>query len=486
MKKIFRNLEYLSLEDIDRIHSTTLDVLADIGIKVKSGFGRSLLLDNGCKELENDYISIPSELVGKSIALNKPFTVYGRDSDKTVKFGNGEVFIHNFGAVPAMIDLKTGMLRSTNTQEAINAYRLLDKLDSIHLAGPLVTVTEADVRIAQILSAAIGIQNSTKPLYFTMINGTETAATIQLIAAFAGGMDKLKEAPVAILYASAISPLFFNDDCFSVIKTASEAFVPLASLSCPTMGLTAPMSMAGAVILHNAETLAFNVIAKLINPQEQVVYGARLGFANMFNAMRTSGYPEEGMLGAAFAQLARKYNMVSDVYGLGTRSYDPYDIQQGYEKAVCGFQPILAGADMTSGAGHMGSGAASCFETLVIDNEICSMMLKAAQGINTSDDESLAFDVIKEVAESGETFITHEHTVEYLRNGELWSDNLARDIDFEQWKRQNKPSVADYAGEKVRKILGAEDDIPAIPAVDEALEKIICDMGISMDGIRTK
>ena len=115
---------------------------------------------------------------------------------------------------------------------------------------------------------------------------------------------------------------------------------------------------------------------------------------------------------------------------------------------------------MTSGVGHMGSGATTCFETLVIDDEICSMMLKVVQGITTSDEESLAFDVIKEVARSGETFITQEHTVKLLRKGELWSSSLAKDFSFEQWKKQNKPSIADYAHEQVEKLLSEEDDIP--------------------------
>lgn len=141
---------------------------------------------------------------------------------------------------------------------------------------------------------------------------------------------------------------------------------------------------------------------------------------------------------------------------------------------------------MTSGVGHMGNGATSCFETLVIDNEICSMMMKTIKGIGTSDKESLAFDLIRDIADSGEIFISHEHTVKYLRKGELWKAGLAKDISLEQWRKQNKPSVADYAHTQVQQILDAEDDIPACPAVDETLEKIVIDMGITMDGIRTK
>ena len=36
MKKIYKNLECLSVDDINRIHETTLDVLSDVGIKVRS------------------------------------------------------------------------------------------------------------------------------------------------------------------------------------------------------------------------------------------------------------------------------------------------------------------------------------------------------------------------------------------------------------------------------------------------------------------
>lgn len=486
MKKNLKDLECLNVEDVARIHSTTLDVLEDIGIRVESAFGRQLLLDSGCRELSNNYISMPSYLVEECISKNKLFSVYGREPEKTMKFGNGEVFIHNFGSVVTMVDSKTGVQKPTTTQEAIDAFRILDKLDCVHLVGPLVTPTEVDVRLGQILSVALGLQNSTKPAYFTMINGTDAAATIQLLTACAGGAAQLKAAPIAILYASAVSPLYFNNDCISVIKIAAENFVPLASLSCPTMGLTAPMSMAGAMVLHNVETLAFNVIAKLVNPEEQVVYGARVGFTDMRSALRVSGYPEEGLMGAAFVQLARKYNMVSDVYGLATKSLNAYDIQQGYEKSICGLFPILAGADMTSGVGHMGDGGTTSFETLVLDNEICSMMIKAAKGISTTDEESLAFDSIKEVVDSGGMFISNKHTVKYLRNGELWNSGLAKGVSMRQQGKQNEPGVVDHVQAVVRQILDAEDDITALQAVDETLEKIVTDMGISMDGVRTK
>ena len=475
----------LSEEKLQKIHETSLRILEEIGIRVASEYGRNLLLKNGCRELNKQYISIPSRLVEQSISQSQYFALYDREQRRAIEFGSENTYIHNFGAVSTILDTDTNVLRQTNTQDAIDSYRILDQLDHVHLAGPLVTVTEVDVRLTQIISAAIALQNCAKPVYFTMINGQETIAAVKLLTAAAGSAENLHKYPRAIIYASAISPLFFNDDCFSVIREAALAGVPLASLSCPTMGLTAPMSMAGALALQNAETLAFNVIAKLINPEVPVVYGARLGFANMKNAQRTSGYPEEGILGAAVAQLARKYRMVSDVYGLGARTYSPHDVQQGYEKAICAFPPILAGADMVSGVGHMASGAMTCFETLLVDDEMCGMMLKAAKGIGTSLDD-LAFDAIQEVTEDEETFITHEHTIEYLHKKELWSGGLGIECSFEKWKNSHGISVADHAKERVHEILSQTNPLPVIGAVDDALREIVCGLGLSMDGIRTR
>ena len=177
--------------------------------------------------------------------------------------------------------------------------------------------------------------------------------------------------------------------------------------------------------------------------------------------------------------------MVSDVYGLGARTYSPRDVQQGYEKSICAFPPILAGADMVSGVGHMASGAMTCFETLFVDNEMCGMMLKAAKGIGTSLDD-LAFDAIKEVMEDEETFITHEHTIEYLHKKELWSGGLGIDCSFEKWKNAGGVSVADHAKAQLNEILSRENPLPVIAAVDDTLQEIVLSMGLSMDGIYTR
>lgn len=482
MKKIERNLEILSAEDVARIHAATLEILSEVGIRVKSSFGRRLLLDHGCTELNGEFVSIPAPLIEGSISKNRYFSVTGRDGKKRVDFGRGEVFAHNFGSVPILIDPAGNTMRSALLEDVIDSYRVLDSLDSMDVAGVLLSPAMLDVRIAQIVSAAAALQNSTKPLYFTALNRHEARSIIRLMRAAAGGSAEHN----GIIYASSISPLFFDDDCFGVIDEAARAGIPMCSLCCPTMGLTAPMSLAGAIAQQNAEVLAFNMIAKLINPDVQVVYGSRLGFANMRDMKRMNGLPEEGVIGASVAQLARYYHMVSDVYGSATRAHAPADVQLGYEKAVCGYLPILAGADMISGIGNMSSGAGTCLECLVIDNDIFSMMFKGVRGVDTLSDQSFPIDVIKEVAHEHETFISQEHTVEFLHRDELWHGGIGVEFDYNTWVARGTPRVFDRAHAKVQEILAAEDEIPAIPAVDEELKGIIEECGLTMNGVYTK
>lgn len=481
MKKIERNLEILSTEDMGRIHAASLEILSEVGIRVKSDFGRRLLLDHGCTALNEEFISIPAALIEDSISRNRYFSLAGRGGERRVDFGGGEVYAHNFGSVPKLIDPIDHTVRDAALDDVINSFRILEKLDSMDIAGILLSPADLDVRIAQIVSAAAALQNSTKPMYFTALNRCDARSIIRLMRAAAGDSGEHN----GIIYASSISPLFFDDNCIGVIDEAAKAGVPMCSLCCPTMGLTAPMSLAGAVAQQNAEVLAFNLIAKLINPDVQVVYGSRLGFANMRDMKRMNGLPEEGVIGASAAQLAHHYNMVSDVYGSATRAHSPADVQLGYEKAVCGCLPILAGADMISGIGNMSSGAGTCFECLVIDNDIFSMMFKGACGVDTLEDGAFPIDVIKETAHGHETFVSQEHTVEFLYNGELWHGGIGVEFDYNLWTARGAPRVFDRARARVQEILAAEHDVPALPAVDEELREIIEELGLTMDGIYT-
>ena len=81
--------------------------------------------------------------------------------------------------------------------------------------------------------------------------------------------------------------------------------------------------------------------------------------------------------------------------------------------------PALAGADIMSGVGGMESGLSAGFEGAVIDDEMIGLMKHVVQGCEVNE-ETLAFDVMREVILTGGAFLGEMHTVKQMRSGAIW------------------------------------------------------------------
>ena len=477
MPKTRKIFDVLDTQDEERIHNASVELLWDVGIKIMSREGKELLLDNGCVDRGNGLIGIPWELVDKAVSANKPLTLYGQTPDKDIHLLRGDVYAHNFGATAAIIDIETGVKRAPTLEDQINTFRILEKMDNMHMIGPLVSATDVDPRLTQIVTVATAMQNSTKPFYLTVIDAQQSRSVAKIINA-----SNHKEAKRrGIIMVSPVSPLTFNEECFGAIKELASAGLCMISLPCPYLGITTPLALAAGVAQVSAENLAFLVLAKLINPDTPVVYGCRLGFANLHTCDYNDGKPEKGFLGAAAAQMARRYNMASDVYGMATGASWSNDIQTGYDKALGGLQAVFAGADFMSGTGHLSHGAMTSYEQLVIDNEIVGMILKVVEGISVTD-ETLAVDVIKDAMQSDEMIVTHEHTVERLRSNDVFPGKLDNSLQYDKWVELGKPSVYENAKNVVRQILSSPDDVPEDKNVTQAFNEVVKELGCTFNG----
>ncbi|MCK4316666.1 MAG: trimethylamine methyltransferase family protein, partial [Anaerolineae bacterium] len=110
-------------------------------------------------------------------------------------------------------------------------------------------------------------------------------------------------------------------------------------------------------------------------------------------------------------------------YGLST-SATQLDSQCAYERLANAFTPALAGVDILSGVGMMG-GLAGSLEMAVIDDEIIGLMKHIIAGYEVSE-ETLAFDVMKEVIPGDGVFLGERHTVRQMRKGAIWVPTVGK------------------------------------------------------------
>jgi trimethylamine--corrinoid protein Co-methyltransferase len=127
------------------------------------------------------------------------------------------------------------------------------------------------------------------------------------------------------------------------------------------------------------------------------------------------------------------------------------DAQSGYESAITGLLCALAGANFIhDAAGLMEFAMTVCYEKYVIDNEILGMVMRAVEGIRV-DDETLAFDLIKQVGPGG-NFVTAKHTRSFMRR-EHYQPTLSDRDSREEWQTKGEKTAWERASETVRMIM---------------------------------
>jgi trimethylamine--corrinoid protein Co-methyltransferase len=297
------------------------------------------------------------------------------------------------------------------------------------------------------------LPHTTKPLQGP---GTQTAAEVRYAARMAAVVGSAAES--LSLGISPISPLTFPDDVVEAIIETARLGIPLGPLPCPTAGATAPLSLAGALAQQNAEVLASVVLAQLVHPGLPIVYCGRLAAMEPRTGVSVWGGVELGLVSAATVQVAHRYGLPVNVYGLSTNA-NVLDLQNGYERALNAAVPALAGADELSGIGEMAAGVMGSYAQMVIDDEIAASVRRLRRGFR-ADEDALAVEVIARVMDGSRNFLDQRHTVRYLRAGEVLVTRLAERRAWDEWQRDSETMAGRAAAEGQR--LLSEHEVPPL------------------------
>ena len=133
----------LSDHDIQRIHTTVLDVLENIGIADPIEIVKEHALKKGCRLTADGRLCYPRSLVEDIIASTpKDLVFYGRDPKYDLELGGERVHTYGGGEAVTILEIGTSNYRSSTLRDVYDAARLVDRLDNIHAFSRLVVATE--------------------------------------------------------------------------------------------------------------------------------------------------------------------------------------------------------------------------------------------------------------------------------------------------------------------------------------------------------
>lgn len=446
-----------------------MEILKTIGIHTTSERFKELLLSNGCKE-SGERILFTDDVIEKGLSTPpRNFNIYGRDEKYVVEFGKNKSYAQTCVGTPSIMDLETNQKRDCLLKDLADYSRLTDALEFIDIISP-VFPRDVPQEVIVTVETATMLRNTSKPLRICAESSHEMQSIVDVLTAAAGSEKKLQEKPLAYIEVSPISPLEYGYHPAEALIDIVEAGLPLGVIPCPMMGATGPMTLAGSVAQHNAEIVAGVIASQLLKPGSPVIMSPRVTFMDMSSGVGLWAMPEMGLAAAASIQLARHYGIPSTATGYSGAA-KVADMQSGYEHLYNSMLPALIGTDILAAAGSLDNCLSSCYAMLVMDDELSSVIKRTLRGVTVSEN-SLALKVIGEIVNNGTNFLSHKHTRNALRAGELWQPPIGDRSTFEKWAVKGE-NIEVTARQKAKDILANHVVTPVSAEVDAEFDRII-------------
>jgi trimethylamine--corrinoid protein Co-methyltransferase len=239
----------------------------------------------------------------------------GRDPANDYVVGGRQVGFTNFGIGVLTEDLDTGEIRNSTKQDVADLARLADALPHIDVLTAPVTARDMPDESYDLHMLEAALVNTSKNYGADAANGARVKLLIEMAATVVGGLDELKQRPIVSFGTCPTSPLQIGEESADVVIECAKHWIPFSVLSMVMAGATSPISLSGALVVHNAEVLAGIVLAQLTNPGAPVIYSSSSTTLDMKLGGAVVGVPEMAMLSAGVADLANYYGLPSFVAG---------------------------------------------------------------------------------------------------------------------------------------------------------------------------
>ena len=456
----------LSHDDIAQIHDTSMKVFEEVGFQVNSEKALAFFRDAGA-DVQGCIAKLPRETVMELVSrAPSEVTLYGRHPEHHITLGGARVYAGTGGTALHVIDTQSGERRRATLNDLKQIAKLVDGLDNIHFFLLPTYPNDVPVEGVDVNRFFAGLDNTSKHIMGGVYTPEGIQNVIRMAEIIVGSAEKLRRHPIISMIICAISPLKMDRAYGDMIVAIAEAGIPIVVPAEPLCGATSPVTLAGNLVIQNVDSLIGICLTQLVNPRTPAIYGSVASSTDLRDLKYITGAIEMGLLNAAGAQLAQFYRLPFYATA-GMSDAKIIDAQCGYESALSSLLCALAGANFIhDAAGLLDFALSVSYEKYVTDNEILGMVMRAVEGIRV-DEDTLAFDLIKEVGPGGH-FVSAKHTRKYMRT-EHYQPTLSERDNLEEWQAKGKQDTGARAKERVEEILTT----PGYRLPDEVRQQIL-------------
>ncbi|MGD2144486.1 MAG: trimethylamine methyltransferase family protein [Anaerolineae bacterium] len=447
--------EILSQADIDRIHRTSVRVLANVGVEFPSEEALSVFRRHGVKT-EGSRVYLTEDQLWKALeSAPGQFTLHARNPDRSVAIGEGEpVFAPGYGA-PFLVDAE-GNKRVPTVDDYHALVKLAHALPNQDVSGHLLAEPgDVPPEMAPLHMLYAHMIHCDKPFVGSVDSELSVRHTIEMARILFG--DDLGDEAVTVGVISSLTPLSYSPEMAGAVISYARERQALAIASLAMAGSTAPITLVGLLAMQNAELLAGIVLTQLVSPGTPVIYGTTSTNIDMRSGALAIGSPELAQVAAAHMQLVRSYGLPARAGGALTDANYP-NVQAGLESMMGLLTAVNAGADFVlHAAGILSSYLAFSYEKFVLDDEICGRVRRFHRPL-VVDSDTLAYEAIAKVGPRG-NFLVEDETVKRCRT-EFWEPVVSDRTALDEWVAVGQPDIVARAHRRWKRLVSRHEDPP--------------------------
>jgi trimethylamine--corrinoid protein Co-methyltransferase len=273
----------------------------------------------------------------------------------------------------------------------------------------------------------------------------------------------------AFLNIELISPLQLGKEEATQFVYFWERGLPAYVGSILSAGGTAPATLAGTLALQLAENLLVNCLNRAFYDQRALHITNSTTVLDMKRAVFQYGRPELGLTHLAMGQIARHCGATFGANSfLGDAKFP--SCEMGMQKAINAIPAILAGTVSLGNVGLLSVDEIGSPLQLIIDNEYAGALQRFGRGFEI-DEETLAFDLIRETGPGG-FFTGTEHTALHYRR-EHWQPAFFSSEMYNSWIAKNNKIDIEHATDRFHDLTKSQKEPYLGEDAERALREII-------------
>lgn len=444
------SLNILDPQEVQRIHTATLDVIENVGVRFPSKRALDIWTAHGATvDWETQIVKAPGHLIEEALKKAPPtYTLAARNPAQDLPLDGNHVFVGTDGCGVEVIDIYSGERRRSCLQDVVEIARVADYLEEVGFHWVAVSAQDKPPHTRGLHELKAIWDNSTKHAQTESIySEKEARAAIEMASVVAGGREALRKRPVLSIMQCTAPPLGHDGGSLDAALIGAEAGVPVGFMTMAACLTTGPATLAGNLVVGNAEVISATALIQLAYPGAPVFYAAAQTASDLRTGAYTGGGPEDYLFGAATNMLSDFYNIPLSMGSFATGAKEP-NWQAGVDNSLSTFMACVVMSDMLLGVGFLHGSRIWSYAQMLLDCEIFSIIHKMMQGI-VVDDETLALDTIRAVGPGG-NFLKQKHTLRHMR--EIFLPQFMDRRPYNEWQEKGD-GPADWALAKARQIL---------------------------------